>query len=69
MDRLGRMIDEMKQETPEDAELRLKLSAIMNDSTLNPIEKARQKQALMNAKWLANAADSDDEVRFQHCAF
>lgn len=35
--------------------------AIMNDSSLNPIEKARKKQALVNARVLASMEESDDE--------
>lgn len=31
---------------------------------MSALEKARQQQALLNAKWLEDMADSDGEVRF-----
>lgn len=40
------------------------IKAIMEDASLNPIEKARKKQALLNARWLAE--DDEDEVQLCH---
>jgi hypothetical protein len=34
--------------------------AIMNDASLNPIEKAQKKQALVNARILSAHEESDD---------
>ena len=36
------------------------MQAIVDDSSLNPIEKARKKQALINARILASLDDDHD---------